>query len=148
MSRYCLMASGGFSISLRTEALSPYYVLGLLNSSLLFGRLRGMSNIFRGGWITCTKQYVGTLPIRVIDPGNPEERQHHDRIVEKVRRAVNLNERLAREKNPQERQTATRQLAALDQEIDDLLYSLYGLGGVEDIVPGNVGAGTGKRWEN
>ena len=62
------MASGGFSITIDAEkGFSPKYVLGLLNSRLLFWRLRSISNIFRGGWITCTKQYVETLPIYPIN---------------------------------------------------------------------------------
>ena len=62
---FCLMAGGGFSVSLRADDDLPLYVLGLLNSTLLFQILRSISNKFRGGWIACTKQYVGKLPIRV-----------------------------------------------------------------------------------
>jgi len=47
-SKYCLMASGGFSITVGNESdLSPSFVLGLLNSKLLFWRLHSISNIFR-----------------------------------------------------------------------------------------------------
>ncbi|MBK8384065.1 MAG: hypothetical protein IPL16_19685 [Ignavibacteria bacterium] len=38
-------------------------MLGVLNSSLLFWYLKKLSNLFRGGWITCTKQYFSQLPI-------------------------------------------------------------------------------------
>ena len=56
----CPMAGGGFTITVAEEAgVSPLLVLGLLNSRLLFWCLRARSNVFRGGWITCTKQYVG-----------------------------------------------------------------------------------------
>ncbi|HPJ97433.1 MAG TPA: N-6 DNA methylase, partial [Syntrophales bacterium] len=77
--RYCLMAGGGFSITVEDKiAASPRYVLGLLNSRLLFWRLRSISNVFRGGWITCTKQYVGTLPIRTINFADPSDKARHD----------------------------------------------------------------------
>ena len=49
----------------RSALCDPLYVLGLVNSKLLFWYLRHISNRFRGGWITCTKQYFGQLPIRV-----------------------------------------------------------------------------------
>jgi hypothetical protein len=64
---YCLMASGGFSVSLRTDDDRSRYVLGLVNSKLLYWNLALISNKFRGGWITCTKQYFGTLPIRRLN---------------------------------------------------------------------------------
>ena len=58
--------------------------MGLLNSRLLFWKLRQISNVFRGGWITCTKQYFGELPIREIDFKVKHEKHAHDRIAELV----------------------------------------------------------------
>jgi hypothetical protein len=50
------MASGGFTITIGAKCtLKPAFVLGILNSKLSFWFLRQISNIFRGGWITCTK---------------------------------------------------------------------------------------------
>jgi hypothetical protein len=83
-SNFCLMASGGFSISFGDADLSTEYLLGLLNSSLLFWYLHQVSNVFRGGWITCTKQYVGQLPIRRINFADPAEKSAHDEIVKLV----------------------------------------------------------------
>ena len=78
----CPMASGGFTVTIsNTCSLHPNFVLGLLNSRLLFWKLRESSNIFRGGWITCTKQYFGELPIRTVDLEAPSEKQLYDRIV-------------------------------------------------------------------
>ncbi|MFB6185560.1 MAG: Eco57I restriction-modification methylase domain-containing protein, partial [Halobacteriaceae archaeon] len=67
-SDYVLMASGGFGISLNDEVqYSPLYILALINSKLLFVFLQSISNVFRGGYITCTKQYFRDLPIREIN---------------------------------------------------------------------------------
>jgi hypothetical protein len=63
----CPMASGGFTITVGESCVhDPRYVLALINSRLLFWKLERLSNVFRGGWITCTKQYFGELPIRRI----------------------------------------------------------------------------------
>jgi adenine-specific DNA-methyltransferase len=60
----CPMASGGFTLTVGADSgMDPDYVVGLLNTSVLFWVLRHISNAFRGGWITCTKQYFGKLPI-------------------------------------------------------------------------------------
>ena len=126
--RYCLMASGGFSITVDDKSgLSPRYVLGLLNSKLLFWQLRSISNMFRGGWITCTKQYVGTLPIRTIDFTSPANVARHDRMVALVERMLDLHKKLAAEGAPHVVTVLQRQIEATDREIDRLVYELYGL---------------------
>lgn len=126
--RLCPMASGGFTISLSEQCpLKPEYVLGLLNSKLLFWRLRALSNVFRGGWITCTKQYFGELPIRVLDFSDPADKAAHDQMVELVEQMLDLNQKLAGARTPQEQTALTRQIAATDTQIDRLVYDLYGL---------------------
>jgi len=126
--KYCLMASGGFSITVdQNSGLSPKYVLGLLNSKLLFWQLQSISNLFRGGWITCTKQYVGTLPIRTIDFTDPADVARHDRMVALVERMLDLHRRVAAESVPHVKTALQRQIAATDREIDRLVYELYGL---------------------
>jgi SAM-dependent methyltransferase len=125
---YCLMASGGFSITVSDSCgLAASYVLGLLNSRLLFWRLHSISNIFRAGWITCTKQYVETLPIRTIDFNNREEKSAHDRMVQLVDSMLALHKQLASAKSEAQRGVIQRQVDATDAEIDRLVYALYGL---------------------
>jgi hypothetical protein len=124
----CPMASGGFTVTLSKEcSLRPEYVLGLLNSKLLFWRLRTLSNLFRGGWITCTKQYFGELPIRLIDFSDPISKSRHDRTVEFVEVMLQLHKDLAGAKTPNEKESLQRQIAATDGQIDQLVYELYGL---------------------
>lgn len=73
---YTLMAGGGFSISIKNETIDKYYLLTLLNSKFLFFLLYKESNKFRGGYITCTKQYFENLPIKIIGAKEQEgERQ-------------------------------------------------------------------------
>ena len=126
--KFCLMAGGGFSISFDPDTtISPHYLIGLLNSRLLFWRLQTISNKFRGGWITCTKQYVGTLPIRTIDSTNPADKANHDRIVALVQTMLDLHQRHAAEAVPHVKTTLQRQIEATDRQIDALVYALYGL---------------------
>ncbi|MEW5959630.1 MAG: N-6 DNA methylase [Chloroflexota bacterium] len=125
---YCLMASGGFSITLEDNSpISPKYILGLLNSSLLFWYLKSISNRFRGGWITCTKQYVGKLPIRTIDFTDPADRARHDQLAALVERMLDLQRQAAAAGVPQTKTMLHRQIAALDGQIDRRVYELYGL---------------------
>lgn len=62
--RFCLMASGGFSVTLPSQlAKTREAVLAWLNSDLTFWVLRKRSSAFRGGWLTCTKQFFEQLPL-------------------------------------------------------------------------------------
>ncbi len=126
--KLCPMAGGGFSITLGPDVqLRPEYVLALLNSKLLFWRLRGLSNLFRGGWITCTKQYFGQLPIRSIDLSQHSQRGIHDRIVALVEEMASMDAQSTAARTPHEQEVLRRKLAAADAEIDRLVYDLYGL---------------------
>ena len=107
--------------------LSPHYVLGLLNSSPLFWYLRIISNRFRGGWITCTKQYVGRLPIRTINFDDPEDVARHDKMVALVERMLGLHKKLAAATIPADKELYQRRIEATDKQIDALAYELYGL---------------------
>jgi type I restriction-modification system DNA methylase subunit len=121
--RFCLMASGGFSIRVDENiGVSPKYLLGLLNSRLLFAYLKSKSNVFRGGWITCTKQYVGPLPIRLVEKNRQEE------IVVIVEKMLELNKKKHADKlAPSGLDRLEREIDATDSQIDDLVYKLYGI---------------------
>jgi hypothetical protein len=100
-----------------------------LNSRLLFWNLKQISNIFRGGWVTCTKQYVGRLPIRRINFDDPAEKQQHDKIVALVDEMLQLQKEYAaaaREKLPKA-DVLKRRIDEVDAQIDALVYDLYGL---------------------
>lgn len=128
-SDFCLMASGGFSISFGDSNLSTEYLLGLLNSTLLYWYLHQISNVFRGGWITCTKQYVGQLPIRRINFADPAEKSAQDEIVKMVEEMLALQKQRQQAEAAKEdvRFTLQKRIESLDKEIDARVYRLYGL---------------------
>ena len=122
------MASGGFTITLRAECeLKPEFVLGILNSKLSFWFLRQISNIFRGGWITCTKQYFGELPIINLDLAKTTDRSRHDRLAMLVEKMLVLVPKLRTAASESEKTTLLNAVTATDQQIDQLVYNLYGL---------------------
>ena len=140
----CLMAGGGFSITLSdATGLHKRYVLGLLNSRLLFWRLNAISNKFRGGWITCTKQYVGTLPVRTINFTDPADVARHDRMVARVTQMLDLHARLTAEGIPHEKAALRRRIEMTDRQIDALVYELYGLTAEEITVVEGATDGNG-----
>ena len=132
------MASGGFTVTVPADCpVRPEYVLGLLNSKLLVWNLRQVSNVFRGGWITCTKQYFGALPIRIVDVSDASGKRVHDEIVSLVERMLELHRQLAASRGESDKPSVERLIAATDAEIDRLVYELYGLTDTEiSIIEG------------
>ncbi len=137
--KLCPMASGGFTIALSPECtVRPEYVLGLLNSRLLYWKLQQMSNVFRGGWITCTKQYFGELPIRNIDMTDRSDKALYEKIVSLVDQVLSLKQQ-PDAKTDHEKNTLQRQINAVDQQIDQAVYELYGLTEEEiNLIEGNA----------
>lgn len=124
----CPMASGGFTVSLGAEcALKPEFVLGIFNSKLSFCVLRQISNVFRGGWITCTKQYFGELPIVRLDLKKPADKARHDKLVVLVDKMLALMPKLRVATTTTEKATLQNAVTSTDQQIDALVYELYGL---------------------
>lgn len=108
--KYTLMAGGGFSISIKNQSFDKRFLLSLLNSKLLFFVLSKESNKFRGGYITCTKQYFENLPIKLV---SSILQQPFIEIVDKIL--------TAKKSDPNADTTA------LETEIDQLVYQLYKL---------------------
>ena len=122
------MASGGFTITLGADcSLKPEFVLGILNAKLSFWFLRQISNVFRGGWITCTKQYFGELPIVSVDLKNPADKAWHDKLVLLVDKLLGLMPKLRAATADSEKAVLQNAVTATDQQIDQLVYELYNL---------------------
>jgi len=122
------------------QALHPYYLLGLLNSSLLTYLYRAMSRE-EGRTFAQVKIFrMRQLPIQAVVPIDPASVARHDRMVTLVEHMLALHQALssacaAKKTDPE------RQIADTDAEIDALVYELYGLTAeeialVEDSING------------
>jgi DNA-binding protein H-NS len=72
-------------------------------------------------------QYLEEFPIHVIDHSNPTDKARHDRMVELVETMLKLQKQLAVAKTNHEKTAIQRQINSTDQQIDQLVYELYGL---------------------
>lgn len=107
--------------------LALAYLQGLLNSRLLDWLLHGISTPFRGGYWSYGKRFLEQLPIRLLDLTDPADRAHHQRMVTLVDQQRALHNDLALAKTAPQQAFLARQIAATDQQIDALVYALYGL---------------------
>jgi hypothetical protein len=108
---------------------APLYVLGLLNSSLLsyLFRLRFQAKHLAGGFLAINMGQLAKLPIRLIDEKNKSDNAQRDKMLQLVDQMLALHAKLAAMKPGHGRTVIQRQIAATDQQIDQLVYQLYGL---------------------
>ena len=127
----------GYGILVEDPQLSYQYVLGLLNSKLLFWFYQRICSVMREGYSSYMTQYIEQIPIRKINFSNPAEVAHHDRMAVMVSQILDLNKRIQEATLEHEKTLLQRQVDAIDAQIDKLVYELYGLRQEEiDIVEG------------
>jgi type I restriction-modification system DNA methylase subunit len=104
------------------------YLLGILNSRLMSWYFLRKSNIAqRDDFPKIVLKESRSLPVRVVENGNKNERLMRDKLVRLVSEIVVLHERIAKVKTDHERTALQHQIDHTDREIDALVYELYGL---------------------
>jgi hypothetical protein len=119
-------AGGGMGIVIG-QPDATRFILGVLNSRLLTFYFHRISSRFQGAWFAYEPRYVRRLPIRPIDFSDPSDVARHDKMVALVERMLELHRQLPEAKTAGDRELIERQIKATDDEIDALVYELYGL---------------------
>ena len=103
------------------------YLLAILNSRVLTFYLQQklLTNI--QGFPQVLMGQLAQLPIHTIDFANPTDKVSYDKMVELVERMLDLHKQFAEANIPQAHTMLQRQIEATDQQIDRLVYELYGL---------------------
>jgi hypothetical protein len=105
---------------------SLHYLLAVINSKLATWYLQNLL----GMAIEINPDTGRRLPIRRIDFGNPDEKAAHDEIVNLVEKMLALQKErqsVRREDDLDRVRNLERQIAQVDEEIDQKVYTLYGL---------------------
>jgi len=129
----------GYGVLTKSQEIVPFFLLGLLNSKLLFWYLKQIGISLRGGYIRFWTQYLEQLPIRTINFSDPADKARHDRMVALVTQMLDLNKKVQDATLDHDKELLARQVEATDAAIDKLVYELYGLTEEEiAIVEGNA----------
>jgi hypothetical protein len=118
---------GGVTFTAEYQKHDLRYLVALLNSSLLAWFFPNVSAPFRGGWMSANRQFLSHVPFRQIDFSNGADRARHDRLVGLVDKMLVLVPKLRTAKSEAEKATLQNAVTATDQQIDALVYELYGL---------------------
>ena len=115
-------------VTLRDEAnIKPAFLLGVLNSKLLRTLWVGRFYDQRLTFPKIKGTYLKELPIAFPDLSAAADRARHDRLVGLVDKMLALTTKLRAAKTDAERQALQNAVTATDQQIDALVYELYGL---------------------
>lgn len=103
------------------------FLLALLNSRLLTLRFRSIGKLKGGGIYEYFWNSVSKLPIRRIDFSKTADKTMHDKLVEFADKLLVLAPKLREATTESEKAVLQNAIAATDQQIDALVYDLYGL---------------------
>jgi len=114
----------GFYSNDKTSIISTddKYLLGLLNSKVLEFFMHSISSTKQGGYYEYKPMYVSQLPIVPV-----ADKAQHDKMVSLVDRMLDLNKKLQSARIAHEKELLDRQIKITDEQIDRLVYELYGL---------------------
>ena len=104
------------------------YLLGILNSRLMtFYHQKKFLDEFKMRFQKILIKDCRRFPIRPINSSNPEDVVRYDRMVSFVNQMLSLNKQLKGARTPHEQTSLQRQIEATDEQIDALVYELYGM---------------------
>ncbi len=118
---------GGITWKVNYQEQSLKYLLATLNSKILRWLFPFVSAPFRGGWLSANRQFLSQLPIRTINFSDPADKARHDRMVTLVEGMLQAKQQLAAARSDRDRTFDENKCAALDRQIDALVYQLYDL---------------------
>ena len=104
-----------------SENYSLKLLLGLLNSKLYWWFFTKNNMTLGSSGIRMLAMYIEILPIPEVD------KETENKLVNLVDSIIDLNKKLASEKNPNTIEMLNTRIQAVDAAIDKIVYSLYGL---------------------
>jgi hypothetical protein len=108
-------------------SINDLYLLGILNSKIMMFYFVNKIPKLRGDFYEPGFVFMKDFPIRTIDFNNPGDVAQHERMVSLVQSMLDMHKQLQQPLLSQEKERLQRQIDWTDNEIDKLVYELYGL---------------------
>jgi hypothetical protein len=120
---------GAYTTYVFSETMSLQALTAIINSRLMcfIYRLLYDALAMGGGYLRFQPPQIRRLPIRMFDLSIPDEIASHSEIVAKVDAMLETKVRLGRAKTDRDKKYYEKKCAALDRQIDQLIYDLYAL---------------------
>jgi hypothetical protein len=133
--RFTLDPSGHYlPDSCRFIRSSSPYLLGILNSRLIWFFIRQTVPPFRGDYRKFCGRHFENIPIFVPDFDHPGDTSWHDSLEALVMQMIGIQKRAAETDNVPEKDRYREQIRELDERIDMIVCDLYALTPEERLV--------------
>lgn len=110
------------------DGISLKYLLGLINSKLMsFWFSNTFDKLQRRIFPQFKVRELGSFPIHEINLSSAGSEERYEKLVQEVERMLRLHRELSDAKTEHENTMIQRQIQTVDQEIDQIVYKLYGL---------------------
>lgn len=114
-----------------TTDMSPYYLLGVINSKLLNWYYHTLNPEVGEALAEVKKTNVAQLPIRRINFDDISDKDSYDQIVRSVMQMLSLRVQIETMKTEDDKRKIQRQIVFIDKKIDRIVYDLYKLNDAE-----------------
>jgi hypothetical protein len=112
----------------RGNDYSLLYLLGIANSRLIsYLHFSSSPKARKGVFPKILVKDVRDIRIRAINFKSADDIKYHDKMISLVAQMLSLKNKLPIARTPHEKEALQRQINATDQQIDRLVYELYGL---------------------
>jgi len=109
------------------QSFSLLYLLSLLESKVFWFFLTRTSTSLRGDAYRLTPEYIKSFPIPELDLSITTNKQMHDDLVAMVDKMLKLQKKYHNARLEQDKKLYKTQIDIVDNQIDTLVYKLYGL---------------------
>jgi adenine-specific DNA-methyltransferase len=112
----------------------PSYYLALLNSDALTFFLKETGTGLRGGYFTMKTDYLNPFPIPEIDSNDKNRTHTYKNIIGSVDEIIDCQKRMMKISNIEERERLQNRVVEVENQIQIMIFSLYGLDHEEIIT--------------
>ncbi|MCX6897794.1 MAG: N-6 DNA methylase [Verrucomicrobia bacterium] len=134
-----LAVTGNIFTARADSVETELYLLGIINSRLTGFFWRTMFADFKTSFPQVTIFSLAQVPIRVLDLSKSAERSCRDEMVKFVETMLEAKATVAKAQTDKDRNYYEAKCAALDRQIDALVYQLYGLTAEEIAIVEGAG---------
>ena len=110
-----------------TDKFTPKFLLAIINSALGKWFWEKQNSDYKVLFPKIKKTQIESIPIRNIDFSSPADKTRHDKIVSLVDQMLSAKKELTAAQSDKDKDFYENKCAALDRQIDALVYDLYGL---------------------
>ena len=116
------------------ESPDPFYILGILNSSLLNWYYHTLNPEVGEVFAEVKKTNVAKLPIRTIDMDNTQDKARYERLIGLVKDMLMVQKNVMQARMPQDKVMLEQQVVSIDRQINKVVYALYMLSDEETTL--------------